>query len=251
MITVFSGTGNSKAVADMLAKQLNDSVVSAMEALSLCREYILKEDEPLGFVFPVHSWGPPEIVLRLIASLRLTVKPSYIYFVCTCGDDIGKTAEIFCKSVKARGWECCAGFSVTMPNTYVCLPGFDIDSKDVQQRKIAHAASRVSEIVLRIKGREEVFDCHEGVMPRLKSFGIRPLFNKFLIDAKRFQVNSACVSCGKCIRVCPTHNIKWRNGRPSWGNDCTMCLACYHTCPKHAIEYGNQTKNKGQYTFPF
>ncbi len=251
MITVFSGTGNSKAVADLLAKQLNDNVVPVVEALRLNREYVLKEGEPLGFVFPVYSWGPPEVVLELVAAIKLTSKPSFVYFVCTCGDDTGKTADIFCEAVKARGWKCDAGFSITMPNTYVCLPGFDVDPLDVQQRKIAHAAVRITELVTRIKGREQGFDCHEGGMPRLKSYGIRPLFNKFLIDAKRFKVNAYCVSCGKCIRACPTKNIKWRDGRPYWGGDCTMCLSCYHHCPKHAIEYGNQTKKKGQYTFPY
>ena len=251
MITVFSGTGNSKAVANMLAKQLNDSIVPLTDVLSLQREYLLKEDEPLGFVFPVYSWGPPELVLRLVASLKLTNKPSYVYFVCTCGDDTGKTADIFCKAVAARGWKCEAGFSVIMPNTYVCLPGFDVDSVDVQKRKIMGAAKRLIDLAERIKERQKGFDCNEGAMPRLKSYAVRPLFNRYLVDAKRFWVNEDCISCGKCIRACPTRNIKWKDGRPSWGEDCTMCLACYHLCPKHAIHYGGQTKKKGQYKFPF
>ena len=251
MIYFFSGTGNSKAIANILAKQLEDRVVSVVSALDQTDSLVLLEGEPLGFVFPVYSWGPPEVVLRLIASLQLTVKPSYLYFVCTCGDDIGKTADVFCKAVSARGWECRAGFSVTMPNTYVCLPGFDVDSTDEQKRKIAHAAARVVSVAERIAARESCFDCHEGVMPNLKTYAIRPLFNRFLMTPKPFRVTDDCVSCGKCIKACPTKNIKWKDGRPSWGNNCTMCLACYHHCPKHAIEYGKQTKHKGQYTFPF
>lgn len=251
MITVFSGTGNSLAVANLLAKQLGENVVPVMEALTLNREYLLRENEALGFVFPVYSWGPPEVVLRLVASLKLTLKPSYVYFVCTCGDDAGKTADVFCEAVQKRGWKCDTGFSVVMPNTYVCLPGFDVDPAELQQTKIAHATVRVMDLAKRIQAREHCIDCNEGGMPRLKTYGIRPLFNKLLVDAKRFKVNAYCVSCGKCIRACPTHNIKWRDGRPSWGNDCTMCLSCYHHCPKHAIEYGSLTKNKGQYTFPF
>ena len=235
----------------MLAKQLNDSIVPVMDVLRLKREYVIKEGEALGFVFPVYSWGPPEIVLRLVASLQLTTKPTYVYFICTCGDDTGKTADIFCEAIKARGWKCDAGFSVTMPNTYVCLPGFDVDSPEVQKRKIVAAAKRVLDLSSRIKARDKGFDCHEGGVPRLKSYAIRPLFNKLLVDAKRFQVTGDCISCGKCIRACPTRNIKWSDGRPAWGDDCTMCLACYHHCPKHAIEYGSQTKNKGQYKVPF
>ena len=251
MITFFSGTGNSRAVAEILAKELKDGLVPVMEVLRLNREYVLKEGEPLGVVFPVYSWGPPEVVLRMVEEIRLTAQPAYVYFVCTCGDDTGKTADIFAKVVKARGWNCDAGFSVIMPNTYVCLPGFDVDSTVVQQQKLTAASLRVKDLVGRIQQRVKGFECHEGGVPRLKSYAIRPLFNRFLMDAKRFQVTADCISCGKCIRACPTKNIKWKDGRPAWGEDCTMCLACYHHCPKHAIEYGGQTKNKGQYKFPF
>ena len=251
MIFVFSGTGNSNAVAKMLAKQMDDRVVSVMDALYHHDSFLLAEDESVGFVFPVYSWGPPAVVLQLISSLNLALKPSYLYFVCTCGDDTGKTAEVFSAAVKARGWKCHAGFSVTMPNTYVCLPGFDIDPADTTQRKLAHATIRTMNLAERLQHKEEVFDCHEGGFPRLKTYVIRPLFNKVLMSTKPFHVTDACVSCGKCIQVCPTKNISWKDGRPSWSDNCTMCLACYHHCPKHAVEYGNRTKGKGQYTFPF
>lgn len=97
----------------------------------------------LSFV-PMKRWGSsfrsipgaPSIVLQLIASVQFSEKPAYLYFVCTCGDDTGKTAEIFCKAVGRRGWKCQAGFSVIMPNTYVCLPGFDIDWRDVAETNV-------------------------------------------------------------------------------------------------------------------
>lgn len=251
MIYVFSGTGNSQTIATMLAKGLNDRVVPVTKAMRQAEMPILTDDETLGFVFPVYSWGPPEVVLSFIRSLHWLVKPSYVYFVCTCGDDTGKTADVFCEAVKATGLHCDAGFSVIMPNTYVCLPGFDVDNEELQKRKLAHAAARMANLMERIKAREKGFDCHEGGFPRLKTYGIRPLFNRFLMSPKPFRVTGDCVSCGKCIRVCPTKNIKWKDGRPSWGDDCTMCLACYHHCPKHAIEYGKHTKGKGQYTFPY
>ena len=251
MIFVFSGTGNSLAVAQLLAKKLNDRIVPVMDALDASEIIALAEGESLGFVFPVYSWGPPAVVMQLLAEVKMLSKPSYLYFVCTCGDDIGKTADVFKEAVERRNWTCNAGFSVTMPNTYVCLPGFDVDRSDLAQRKLAHATVRVMSIAQRLEDREHVFDCHEGGFPRLKTYGIRPLFNRFLMDPKPFHSTDACVSCGKCIQVCPKKNIKWKNGRPSWGTDCTMCMACYHHCPKHAVEYGKKTKGKGQYTYPF
>lgn len=121
MIFYFSGTGNSLWVARQLQESLQEPLYKLVDVLSSDQVYALGEEERLGFVFPVYSWGPPEVVLEMISRLRLSREPSFLYFVCTCGDDAGKTAEVFCKAVERRGWTCQAGYSVFMPNTYVCL----------------------------------------------------------------------------------------------------------------------------------
>lgn len=248
MLFYFSGTGNSRWVAQQLGKALQETVYRITEAIPH-PVYTLQPGERLGFVFPVYSWGPPSVVLDWLARLKCSKTPSYLYFVCTCGDDVGKTARIFSKAAERRGWQCQAGFSVTMPNTYVCLPGFDIDSSAVEKQKIQAAVLRMRQVSEQITGKAAQFDCHEGSIPFIKSYLLRPLFNRFLMSASRFQVTDACVSCGKCERVCPMHNIQMQAGKPEWGTQCSMCLACYHHCPKHAVAYGKQTAKKGQYIF--
>ena len=146
MIFYFSGTGNSRWVSEQLSTAGAEELVAIADVYASDRRFVLRPDEKVGFVFPVYSWGPPSIVLQLIASVQFSEKPAYLYFVCTCGDDTGKTAEIFCKAVGRRGWKCQAGFSVIMPNTYVCLPGFDIDWRDVAETKCQEAEVRVAEI---------------------------------------------------------------------------------------------------------
>ena len=248
MIFYFSGTGNSLWVARQLQESLQEPLYKLVDVLSSDQVYALGEEERLGFVFPVYSWGPPEVVLEMISRLRLSREPSFLYFVCTCGDDAGKTAEVFCKAVERRGWTCQAGYSVFMPNTYVCLPGFDVDAPEVESRKREEAWGRVREIQVKIAGRESGFDCHEGSMPFLKTYVVRPLFCRFLMSARWFHASDACVSCGICEKVCPMNNIRV-DRKPVWGKRCTQCLACYHFCPMHAVGYASQTLNKGQYYF--
>ena len=249
MIFYFSGTGNSRWVAECVGKKLGEPVVALVDFPVDTSELVLRKGERLGFVFPVYSWAPPQLILQFIRKLCVSVLPEYVYFVCTCGDDIGKTADVFRRAIEKKGWKCSAGFSVTMPNSYVCLPGFDVDPFQVEVTKLQRAVQRVDEIADKLEMYESVYDCHEGSISYIKTYLIRPFFERYLMSPALFKVTDACISCGKCEKVCPLHNIYLQSGKPQWGVTCTMCLACYHHCPTHAIAYGRQTQKKGQYVF--
>lgn len=247
MIFYFSGTGNSAWVARQIAQGQQEELFAIGEEMGNGREYKLKRGEKVGFVFPVYSWGPPAVVLRFIQSMHMEC-PEYLFFVCTCGDDTGFTAQIFVDAIRRKGWKCAAGYSVTMPNTYVSLPGFDIDEADVEERKVTNAAARVRFINEELQGRVQMkkFDCYEGAIPFIKTYLIRPLFHSFGMSAKPFHATEACTACRQCEKACPVHNIQVAD-KPSWGSNCTQCLACYHVCPFHAVQYGKVTAKKGQY----
>ena len=250
MIFYFSGTGNSAWVARQLASSLHEPLCEVVSALTDgAASLSIDAGTSVGFVFPVYSWGPPLPVLRLLASLRLSAAPSYLYFICTCGDDTGKTARVFSRAARRRGWQCKAGFSIILPNTYVCLPGFDVDGQELVRTKLAKAESRLSEVIAAVRARQEGFDCREGSLPWVKTYLIRPLFHRYLTSPRRFHVTEACVGCDQCARHCPFQNIRVE-GRPRWGDRCTLCLSCYHHCPRKAIRYSVFTEGKGQYTFP-
>ena len=245
MLFYFSGTGNSRWVAQELGRRLCDEVRSLADYPQDGQE--IEAGETLGIVFPVYAWGIPSVVSQWLDAVRFSSKPAYVYFVCTCGDDTGKTAELVERALSAKGLVCYAGFSVQMPNTYVCLPGFDVDSADIANQKLHDAEARVQQIARQVAERKSVFDCHEGSIPWIKSYVFRPFFNRFLMSPRLFHATDACISCGKCVEACPLHNVRLEEGRPAWGTHCTMCLSCYHHCPKHAVAYGSRTKGKGQY----
>ncbi len=254
MIFYFSGTGNSARVATELAAQEGERA-AAIPLTSGDRQphtVKLRPHEGLGFVFPVHAWGPPAVMLDFLR--RLTVegeKHPYCYMICTCGDDVGHTLSIFRKAVRAKGWNVAAAFSVTMPNTYVCLPGFDTDSEELIRRKLQALPARLAVIVRAIGDRRtQCYDVHRGRFPWLKSYVLRPLFLRFLVTDKPFHADRHCTGCARCERRCPAGNIKMSEGKPVWKGQCTACLRCYHECPAHAIQFGSMTRGKGQYLFP-
>lgn len=250
MIFYFSGCGNSRFVAATLAKALDDTLVFIPEAAREGRyDYTLADGARLGFVFPVYSWAPPRLVLDFVKRMRLATPPSYVYFACTCGDQCGQTEKIFRKALGEKGWELSSCFSVQMPETYIGMPGFKLDTEVNAQRKIDTARTLLDKNTLRLQQRESFSEMVVGGFAWFKSHLINSSFNKYATDDRKYHATDACIHCGKCVETCPLQNITLEDGRPKWNGHCTMCMACYHYCPVNAIQYGKATEGKGQYQF--
>ncbi len=237
MIYYFSGTGNSRYVAEQLAKLTGDVAVSIFGEAGV-------DDDVVGLVFPVYGWAPPEAIMDFARKIPAPRENEYRYAVMTCGDDAGKAADV----LRITGFHPQSVFTVTMPNTYVCLPGFDVDSDNLRRKKLQDCGERIEQIAENISRRLCIADVHEGALPRTKTYLLGKLFAKFLITDSKFRVNVNCNACGACSKACPVGNIVFKNNRPAWNGNCTGCLACYHACPRHAINFGSQTLRKGQYT---
>ena len=286
MIFYFSGTGNTKWAASKLAAATREDLISIAPYMraddsshNLAEPFILKENERLGFVFPVHGWRVPKLVREFISKMKILREPSdasaenkakaddclknrpFAYCVCTAGDSIGLTIENLNKvisqnpSLQALGiTEVSSSYSLIMPESYIGLPFMDVDPKEREIRKKENAAQELAVVC------EEIFDRKEGInrlvkgpIPWFFTKVVGGFFESVLITDKRFHVEKdRCVKCGICANVCPVGDIKGGHGEyPVWlhHKDCLTCFTCYHHCPHHAIEFGNQTQKKGQYYF--
>ena len=286
MIFYFSGTGNTKWAASKLAAATREDLISIAPYMraddsshNLAEPFILKENERLGFVFPVHGWRVPKLVREFISKMKILREPPdatggnkakaddclknrpFAYCVCTAGDSIGLTIEnlnevIFLNpSLQALGiTEVSSSYSLIMPESYIGLPFMDVDPKEREIRKKENAAQELAVVC------EEIFDRKEGIsrlvkgpIPWFFTKVVGGFFENVLITDKRFHVEKdRCVKCGICANVCPVGDIKGGHGEyPVWlhHKDCLTCFTCYHHCPHHAIEFGNQTQKKGQYYF--
>ncbi|MCF0199319.1 MAG: 4Fe-4S binding protein, partial [Bacteroidaceae bacterium] len=249
MIFYYSGCGNSRWVAEELAAALHEelSFIPDLQRAGMT-DYTVGDDEAVGFVFPVYAWAAPKLVEDFVRSVRWQGSPRYVWFACTCGDEMGLTHRSFGKVLAEAGLPLSAAFCLVMPETYLCFPGFHLDTPEKEQRKLQTAREKLPHIAEQVKARAEVMDLHIGPLPRLKSYVIRPLFLLAVTD-KKYHTTEACTGCGTCVRVCPLHNIRLTDRRPQWQGDCTQCMACYHHCPQNAIHFGSLTHDKGQYFF--
>jgi flavodoxin/NAD-dependent dihydropyrimidine dehydrogenase PreA subunit len=252
MIFYFTGTGNSLYVAKDIASSNGENLVSISSELNktdeFC-EYNLKENEIVGFVFPIHAWGPPKMVLNFIAKLKFNnYRNNYVFTAATCGGNIGNTMKVIDNRLKVKGIILNSGFSIKMPNNFILMG--DVDSKEIEEEKLLSADKSLIKINNTIRNRETgVFTIEKGFLPWLLTGLINPLFNKNASDTRKFHVKDTCIKCGTCEKVCNCRNIKLSE-KPQWGKHCSQCLACIHYCPVRAIQYGNATEKKGRYTNP-
>ncbi len=252
MIFYFTGTGNSLQVAKSIAENVGEELISTADAVNSgdeSYEYTLKEDETIGFVYPVYAWAPPKIVFQFIEKLKLNnYHNNFTFSVATCGDNIGKTMEVLDAALKRKSMNLDSGFSIVMPNNYIIIG--NVDSKEAEGRKLAAAEETLKKINRIVHERRRgVFEVKKGFMPGVLTSVINPLFNKNAIDTKKFYADDKCTGCGICERVCNCKSIKVQE-KPQWGELCTQCLACIHYCPAKAIQYGKGTEKKGRYTNP-
>lgn len=253
MVLYFSGTGNSHWVAKSVATAFSDRLIAMGDYFREGADkpkFELEKGERIGFVFPVHSWGMPPLVKKFIKMMELTDNnENLVYGIFSCGDECGNTHKMFIDALAERGMECRHVYSIQMPNNYISMPGFDIDSKELEAVKKENAKQLLPHIIKAIET-DQPMDCYtKGTFTFLKSGLIYNMFCKYAIDSKPFYSTDSCDSCGVCVKKCPTGNIKLVDGRPVWGNNCTQCLGCIHYCHVRAIEYGKVTVKKGRYTY--
>lgn len=245
MILYFSGTGNSEYVAKRTAKTINDDSLDLFERIRSKDCSPVKSEKPFVVCAPTYAWRLPHIVSDYLKNTELCGSKD-IYFLMTCGDDIGNAEKYLKKLCKAVGknYMGCAYFR--MPENYIAM--FSAPNDEQAARIIAKSEGRIDTAARIIASGERLDAVKVDLVGKLKSGIVNTAFYAFCVSAKKFRTTEKCVSCGKCEKVCPLSNITLKDGKPVWGKDCTHCMACICKCPAEAIEYGNKSVGQNRYT---
>ena len=109
MIFYFTGTGNSLAAAQTIARATDDLLVDIGAAYKYKDfDFTLAQGEQLGFVFPVYNYTTPPIIDAFLKRARFrtgnkeTFTPDYCFAVISCGAFVGSTARVFGKRCWTR-----------------------------------------------------------------------------------------------------------------------------------------------------
>ena len=211
MIFYFSGTGNTKWAASKLASATHEDLISIAPYMraddsshTLAEPFILKENERLGFVFPVHGWRVPKLVREFIRKMKVQRAESdaagsqtlsdisgnsasadasgisasagnsaenlpFTYCVCTAGDSIGLTIENLNEVISQNPSLQALGITKVSSSYSLIMPesyvGLPFMDVDPKEKEIRKKSKSAQELAVIC---EEIFDRKEGVSQLVK-----------------------------------------------------------------------------------
>ena len=211
MIFYFSGTGNTKWAASKLASATHEDLISIAPYMraddsshTLAEPFILKENERLGFIFPVHGWRVPKLVREFIGKMKVQrAEPDatrsqtlsdisgnsasadasgisasagnsagslpFAFCVCTAGDSIGLTIENLNEVISQNPSLQALGITKVSSSYSLIMPesyvGLPFMDVDPKEKEIWKKSKSAQELAVIC---EEIFDRKEGVSQLVK-----------------------------------------------------------------------------------
>jgi len=251
MIFYFTGTGNSLYAAQSVAEKQGDRLISIAKCLQKNNfDFTLRDDEKVGFVFPIYFWGLPTVVKDFVSRMQLkNYKGQYLYAILVCGGNIGNSDNIIKRQLRNRKYSLNSVFSLVMPDNYIIA--FNLltseDKIPLLLNKTEEKLIKINEIIRKKEKNNIKLD--KTILAWLQTTLFQP-FYKYGRNTEPFFATDDCTSCGLCEQICPCQTIHLVNGKPVWDKECTQCLGCLHRCPVHAIQYGKKTMPIGRYVNP-
>ena len=244
MIFYFSGTGNSRYVAEKIANATQERLVNMTRSeMGKNAEYILQDGENLGFVFPIYWWGMPALVEDFIQEMRIRVNEgSYVYGVSTYGLEphnglMDLEKQLFRKNIHMQ-----AVYEVKMVDNYVV--GYEIAGQEKQEKICKSAEIKIEQIV------SDILDQKHTKITDVLGTIVKPIVHscyKMTDHRKKFYATEECTGCGLCAENCPCQAIVMENDRAVWKENCSFCLKCIHSCPARALQHGKGTAKRSRY----
>jgi ferredoxin len=239
IIFYFSGTGNSRYIAEIFAKNMECACHSIEEEIDFVE--LIKPAETVAFSYPIYMSRVPRIMREFVQKYKSELEEKKLVIFCTQQILSGDGAR---------------ALSALLPKNRVIYAEHIFMSSNIFP--VATNAERIKNKALKAERKMQKVceDIKKGkVHKRGFSAGSRALGliqAPLLSPAERraessVEATADCTNCGLCVSLCPMKNLAIKNEKITHKNNCTMCWRCVNKCPKKALIVGKTGKVKNQY----
>jgi ferredoxin len=241
----FSGTGNSKYIAELFCQLINAECHSIEEDIEFSR--LMEPENTIAFCYPVYGSRVPRIMREFAVKYREFLKDKKVIIFCTQLIFSGDGARVFTDLFPRNFFKVIYAEHFLMPNNvcnfFLLSLASERKVKNYQfraERKILAVCKNIKAGIIKKRG--------FNVLSRLLGLpqGIfMPAIERKAMSSVR--INSDCTQCGLCVSICPMNNLKNENGKIAHNSNCVICYRCINKCPQKAITVFFHGKVKKQY----
>jgi len=241
----FSGTGNSKYVAELFAQNKNIPCHSIEEDIDF--DEIISANDVITFCYPIYMSRVPRVLREFVAQHMKSLKDKKLIIFCTqiilSGDGTRALVALFPKNhIDAIYTE-----HFFMPNNMPDIPIIPIINGDDIGKSLIRAKSKMDMVCRNIQN-GKVKKRGFNIISRILGIPQALLLNSVENRANRaVSIDNDCNNCGLCIKICPMNNFSVENAKVTHNHNCTMCYRCINACPEKAISVLLSGKIKRQY----
>lgn len=242
-IIYFSGTGNTRAVAEGYKKVLS---IKGHEAyiMSIEESQSLMEHDILIIGGPIYAGNMPDELIYWVKKHVKQVKgKKAMVFSTSAGLLNANGVKSIGRKLTKKGYELISMETFEMPRNFY-IDKYKPTPDAVQKQQFENAAIKITESLRSIDGTISL-NVDESVIMIDFLADLFRIMAKFM--GKSFAISESCIGCGLCEKNCPKHNILYKDKK--YLDRCILCTRCIHNCPVNAISY--KGKHIDQYKVHF
>ncbi|MDE7330642.1 MAG: EFR1 family ferrodoxin [Lachnospiraceae bacterium] len=252
----FSGTGNTRHCIEKFiqefsilsqprafsgkqsasSKRTAQTPVVSIEESSPAAKALQDAQDIIVLAYPVYYSNLPKIMRDFIVENKDAWKGKKVYILCTMGLFSGDGTGVSARLLRKYGASVIGGLHLIMPDSICDVKILKYPPE--KNRQIIAKADRKLEKAARKMAVGSPTREGLGFFSHLAGFFGQRLwfYRKTLHYSDKLKINpDACIRCGRCVGLCPMHNLSLSGNKITAGGSCTMCYRCISQCPVKAI----------------
>jgi len=257
MLTLyFSGTGNTKYIADLFSKKIGADCLSIEDSVDF--DNLIQAHDRIAVCYPIYGSRVPLIMREFIARHMKAFKGKKLIIFVTQLTFSGDGARVLCDLFPKDYIEVIYAEHFFMPNNVCNFAILRKTSDNSIQKRMKMADAKLDRICRYIKEgkvKKRGFSKVSRLLGKVQGIpwqgdSRNPHVAKGTMEYKAkhgVRVDGDCISCNACVQQCPMRNLENNQGNIISMGNCTMCYRCVNLCPKKAITVFFHKKPKWQY----